>query len=451
MKEFKAFYFESFRFESETLKAYFLYSFDKAEFFEEEIDFRCSWFELRKDFDETVFASFLFQIHLALGISYYKLYPTKDLFIWSGYLTDTQIAFWEKFYKNWLWEFLYKNNIPPQGLFQFHKESDIVYPKQDIDSSEKSLVPLGGGKDSMVSIVLLEEAWYQFDTVVFWKMDTVKTQISDQLKENNLLITRKMSQNLFKLNDLQYYNGHVPITGIIAFVLYASAYLYDYKYIIMSNERSADEGNMIWQDFEINHQYSKSLEFERDLRAYTQQFLVDSISYFSLLRGMYEYKIAEIFSKNCRRYFKTFASCNKNFFINSHKTHAWNWCLSCEKCAFVFLILSAHLDEKDLLSIFWENLFLKKDLEQTFLDLLGIGDHKPFECVGTNEESVFALYKYFENNTKQWKLYGIFEEKILSQMSEFELYELEKKLREIWTDDNIPLKVRSDLLFAPQN
>ena len=80
-----------------------------------------------------------------------------------------------------------------------------------------------------------------------------------------MLIKRMMSQNLFKLNDLQYYNVHVPITGIIAFVLYTSAYLYNYKYIVMSNELSANDGNFSWEGFEVNHQYSKSLELEKDL------------------------------------------------------------------------------------------------------------------------------------------------------------------------------------------
>jgi hypothetical protein len=93
-----------------------------------------------------------------------------------------------------------------------------------------------------------------------------------------------MSQNLFRLNDMQYYNGHVPITGIIAFVLYAAAYMYDYKHIIMSNELSADEGNFEWEGFEVNHQYSKSLEFERDLREYSQNYITENIYYFSLLR-----------------------------------------------------------------------------------------------------------------------------------------------------------------------
>ena len=52
---------------------------------------------------------------------------------------------------------------------------------------------------------------------------------------------RTMDPQLFAMNEEGYYNGHVPISGMIAFVLVTAAYLYDYKYIIMSNEKSANE------------------------------------------------------------------------------------------------------------------------------------------------------------------------------------------------------------------
>ena len=50
-----------------------------------------------------------------------------------------------------------------------------------------------------------------------------------------------MDPKLFEMNEQGYYNGHVPISGIIAFVLVTASYLYDYRYIVMSNEKSADE------------------------------------------------------------------------------------------------------------------------------------------------------------------------------------------------------------------
>jgi hypothetical protein len=62
------------------------------------------------------------------------------------------------------------------------------------------------------------------------------------------------------------------------------AYLYDYKYLVLSNELSANSGNTLWNGFEINHQYSKSLEFEKDFKNYVEENISDDLKYFSLLR-----------------------------------------------------------------------------------------------------------------------------------------------------------------------
>ena len=102
MQKFKTFYFESFSFNREKLEAQFTYSFDGEEFFDEIIYFESDKFKLRSDFDDNVINNLLFHLHIALGISYYKLYPTKDLVVKSGILDEKQIIFWEKFYKNGL-------------------------------------------------------------------------------------------------------------------------------------------------------------------------------------------------------------------------------------------------------------------------------------------------------------------------------------------------------------
>ena len=78
MKKFNTFYFEWFNFDKNTLKANFKYSFDKIEYFEEEIDFFFWDFsDIRKDLDDDIISNILFHLHVALWISYYKLFPTE--------------------------------------------------------------------------------------------------------------------------------------------------------------------------------------------------------------------------------------------------------------------------------------------------------------------------------------------------------------------------------------
>jgi hypothetical protein len=183
---------------------------------------------------------------------------------------------------------------------------------------------------------------------------------------------RTIDSKLFEMNKEGYYNGHVPISGIIAFVLITSAYLYDYKYIIMSNEKSANEGNTIMDGIEINHQRSKSYEFESDISEYIKKYISPDLKYFSLLRGMYEINIAKRFAKYSQ-YFDTFSSCNNNFkIIESNKTTANRRCGICPKCAFVYTILRPFLNEDESKKIFDQELYDNQDLLPLYKNLLGI-------------------------------------------------------------------------------
>lgn len=449
MKKFEAFYFESYSFDSQNLIAKFDYSFDNEYFFSEEIDFSSDSFVVRDDIDYNILDNFLFSLHIALGISYYKAYPTQKLYIKSWYLSKTQINFWQKFYKNWLWEFLYTNNINPEGLFNFentisNKNNNLIL---DFFLEEKSLIPLWWWKDSLASMDMYSKANIDYDLFVFWKNDSIKQSCADLLNKDILLTKRKISQNLLELNNKWNYNWHVPITWIIAFVIITVWYLYNYKYLVLSNERSANTWNTFWNSIDINHQWSKSLEFESDFMHYVRENLSKNIYYFSLLRGFYEYKIAEYFAFNCKKFFGVFSSCNNNFKIDENKRlKSTLWCNSCPKCAFSFCILRPFLSQEEVISIFWEDLFYKNNLEKTFIELLWIDWIKPFECVWEKEEVILAFYKsYFLYNDKP-NILKIFESKIIKNHDEQYFENLKKKFWTIYDEDIIPLNIKSNVL-----
>jgi len=450
MKQFKKFIFESYSFDEVSLKASFFYSFDNwNEIFEEIIDFKSGVVNenLHSLQNKIVLNNFLFNLHIALWISYYKLFPTKTLEVKSGFLADEQIVFWKKFYKNWLWEFFIKNDIDFSELINFTNSwsicnlEELTVKNNYIESSanfvkSKDLLLWWGGKDSIVSFSLLNKEKKDFDLFVFWKNDSIKENTAKIAEKEILLVKRQLSKNLFKLNEEGYYNGHVPITWIIAFVTFVVSYLYWYSNIILSNEKSASENNTIWNSLEINHQYSKSLEFEIDLNKYLHNYISKWINYFSLLRWMYEYKIASIFSKQ-NKFFKDFSSCNRNFVITKEKQKKL-WCCECEKCSFVFLILSPFLEEKELLNIFWENLFEKIELEKTFRELIWLENYKPFECVWTYDESLLSAKKVIKNNNISWIVLDNLKEEVLEKCNDESEKELEKKLLKIEWWNSIP-------------
>jgi hypothetical protein len=341
----------------------------------------------------------LFHASIALAISYYKLYPTREIIIENWFLDDEQKTFWKKFYINGLWEYFFRNQISPLDLCYFGNKNNeaIVYKKFNVDW-EKALVTLWWWKDSLFVSELFQEFWIDFETCTFGKDYILHKSVAEEIWKSRLVINRSIDHKLFDMNKQWYYNWHVPITGIIAFVLEIAAYLYDYRYIVLANEKSADEPNTIMDWISINHQYSKSFEFEKDFDRYVNSYISSDVKYFSLLRWMYEIFIAREFIKYWK-YFDVFSSCNNNFkIIEENKTTRDRRCCICPKCAFVYAIFRPFLDDEQTKLIFGKELYGEIWLESLFKELLGISWIKPFECVWTNEEVVLAMYMYYKNN-----------------------------------------------------
>ncbi len=430
MRQYQNFYFENFSFDINTWEAKFIYSFDEDIFFEEKIYFFDSHFPLREKLDIQIIENILFHIHIALWISYYKSFLSKNLVLKTGKINQSQINFWKKFYLHGLGEFFYKNKINPEGLLNFSSISEKQYQKLDFTVNEKYLVPVGGWKDSIVSIELLKQMWQTIDLVTFAQNDNILYENTAQNANlKRLFIQRQLSKNISEVNTLWAYNWHVPITWMIAFILELASYLYDYKYIVLSNEKSANFWNTIYYGFEINHQWSKSLEFEKDFWEYVGEYISSDTQYFSLLRPYYELKIAELFAKFWKKYFTNFSSCNTNFKIFKKDVKNTYWCNSCPKCAFVYSILRPFLSHEETISIFWKELYEETSLETLFRELAGISGIKPFECVGTNEEVVFAMNKALEKFPKKLPfILEIFQKEVQSKMSLEDFENIRKKV-----------------------
>lgn len=263
--------------------------------------------------------------------------------------------------------------------------------KPEIVERKGSLIPVGGGKDSNVTLDLLqEEKQENLCFLLGGKEPSVQcAKTAGYTDETILTASRKIDENLIHLNQEGYLNGHTPFSALLAFTTYLVAYLTGKKQIALSNESSAEETNV--EGEKINHQYSKTLEFENDFRSYCQKYLENQANYFSLLRPINELQIAMLFSR-LKPYHSIFRSCN----VGS-KQIPWIWCGNCPKCLFVFIMLSPFLYKKDLISIFGEDLYEKQELQETFEELCGYGKTKPFECVGTYEEVNYAITKTIQD------------------------------------------------------
>jgi len=332
------------------------------------------------------FQNLVFHIGIAELISYYKLTCAPVIEIEAGSIEDDQCAWFSKLFFKGLGEFLFVNKIETtqKDLFKITSAS----PKSSaslikMDEAEGSLVPVGGGKDSSVTLDILESCIDNVaGKIVGMSINPTNAALSVMQSSNldgkAIIIRRKLDAQIMELNARGFLNGHVPFSSIVAFISIFTAVISNLRYVVLSNENSANEANVVFNELEVNHQYSKSFEFEADFRFYCSRFLVDGVEYFSLLRPLHELQIGAMFAR-LNRYFKDFRSCNVGSKNNI-------WCNKCPKCLFTYIMIAPFLNEDELETIFHADLLDDEELLGTFEQLVTPELVKPLECVGSYDE-----------------------------------------------------------------
>lgn len=329
--------------------------------------------------------SIAFHMGLIELISYWKAACPKTIHIKPYNLTIAQQSFWRKIYYFGLGEFFHTNKIEINydDFFEFSFGNKLPFPKIDLVATNEVMIPIGGGKDSVVSLEIIKGMNFKaIPFIINPRGASWESALAAGYDENEIIsMSRSIDPQLLKLNQEGYLNGHTPFSAMLAFSGLLAAHCCKISNMALSNEASANEPTVIGTD--INHQYSKSFEFETDFRNYVHQHISPNFNYYSLLRPLSELQIAALFSKT-DKYNKIFKSCNVGSKNNV-------WCCQCSKCLFTYIILSAFLKEEKMIEIFGENLFQNEKLIDTLLELSGQTEEKPFECVGTIEEVNIAL------------------------------------------------------------
>ncbi|MBI3109911.1 UDP-N-acetylmuramoyl-L-alanine--D-glutamate ligase [Candidatus Daviesbacteria bacterium] len=317
----------------------------------------------------------IFNLGMVELLSYWKATCSPEIVIKAGYLDKEQIKFWKDLLIKGLGEFFYKNKIDftKNNLVKFVIDSDIQYPPFNGQLKNRDLILVSGGKDSIVTLETLKGTPLMLNP----------TEASKKIAKDGIIIKRIIDPKLLELNKKGYLNGHTPFSAYLAFLSTLAAVLYDYKNIVVSNEASSDEGNVEYHGQIINHQYSKSFEFEKDFKEYAKKYLANNTNYFSFLRSLNELQISRVFSR-MEKYHKFFRSCNRG-------SKSGVWCGVCSKCLFTYLMLYPFLGDK-IKEIFGKDLLDDERLAPLMEELLQLpGKFKPFECVGTKEEIEYAM------------------------------------------------------------
>jgi len=389
----------------------------------------------------------IFHIGMIELISYWKAACSPLVVIKPAGFDQDQVRWWKNLYFNGLGEFFYLNSIDAdeESFMEIRADGPAFPLFSRADAGAGVIIPVGGGKDSAVTLGLLgekldvtplvlnprgatsaviekfryagcgmqdagygmQDAGYKMQDAGYgmqdagcrmqdagYEMQDAGCGMQDagcgmqdagcgmrDEKREPLEIIRTIDPLLLKLNAEGFLNGHTPFSALLAFICLAAAAVTGKKYIVLSNESSANEATI--PGTKINHQYSKSLEFENDFRWYVSKYITRDIEYFSFLRPVNELRIAWLFSR-MPYYHEVFRSCNLGSKTDS-------WCGKCAKCLFTFIILSPFMGIPRLTEIFGKNLLGDTELSEILKQFTGAAGEKPFDCIGTIDEVNLAL------------------------------------------------------------
>jgi UDP-N-acetyl-alpha-D-muramoyl-L-alanyl-L-glutamate epimerase len=341
-------------------------------------------FFVKENIKEEFLDNLLFHIGMIELISYWKAACPPKIIIECRTLDTEQVRWWKKLYYKGLSEFFYLNSIETNEIDFVDIQcsgSDPIIPFR-VDLEDSIIIPIGGGKDSVVTLELLNNKGGSLPLIMNPRAASMGcTRKKGYFYDSIIEIQRTLDPLLLELNGKGFLNGHTPFSALLAFSSAVTAILAGRKYIALSNESSANESTV--RETLINHQYSKSFEFEADFRWYVRNYITEDLEYFSFLRPLNELQIAKLFS-TFPDYFNVFKSCNAG---SKNDT----WCGKCAKCLFTWIILSPFLDQDRLVCIFGKNLLDDPALIPLFDELTGVAESKPFDCIGTIDEVNAAL------------------------------------------------------------
>lgn len=370
----------------------------------EKVEFRPTAWVLQRDFldfrqPKEVMDRLVFNIGMVELVSYWKSLCPGKINIRCGALDASQQRFWKKLYWNGLGEFFYVNGIPAteEDFFEWKISGAEQAGEKNTEPLDftRYLVPIGGGKDSVVTLEALKKRREVRPLIMNPRGATLECAEKGGFPRSEILeIRRTIDPNLLDLNARGCLNGHTPFSAMLAFYTLLASQLSGIGNIALSNESSANESTVAGTM--VNHQYSKSLEFENDFRGYTSQYMGE-YNYFSFLRPLSELQIGMLFARE-EKYFDVFKSCN----VGSRQDI---WCGHCAKCLFAYIILSPFIAPERLNRIFGKNMLDDPDMRLEFEQLTGRAETKPFECVGTisevNSALSMTLRKWYPDNRPQ--------------------------------------------------
>ena len=326
-------------------------------------------------------------LHLAASTSYYKTVLPRRVV--TGPLPPAAVRLLEALLTHGLAEFAADHDLDLTGWPEILAEPDV--DRGPIARPPGVLVPIGGGKDSAVTALLVQRAG--LDAVGFAVNPRPSMQRTAAATGLPLLTAeRRLDPQLLALNEAGALNGHVPITAIITAIAQVAATLTGRGDVLLSNEASADEPTRIVDGRAVNHQYSKSSAFEALQLTASAALTGGATRALSLLRALPELAVAAAFC-HLDAPLAAVNSCNRAYSLTRERRE---WCGSCPKCLFVQVMLASFTTPEAFRAGTGFDALAEVALVDRVTDLTD-PERKPYECVGTVAEVALALDRLAED------------------------------------------------------
>ena len=317
--------------------------------------------------------------------------PYRDL------VTDEFWALWETIFHNvWgVWRF--ENDLPnfrltrPTNDHSGRTVDVVTVQPGEIDT----LMLCGGGKDSLVSMKLLEHGGVPYDVFVYSHSTYGRGSYQHELID--ALLTHTAYQRLHRAwvvddaidSPAVVVHPELGIERMISAETVSSywaalplALAHGYTQVALGITKSTDEHNLVWDrnGEEINYLWGMSSVAEELLHDYIRDHLVANVSMFHLLRPVYDVSVFTLLNRSLDAVPATH-SCAQNK----------PWCGRCAKCIYVWMNYEAWLPQSVVADTISANLFDIPENRTMLRKMLGLESYKPTDCVGTVSEARLAF------------------------------------------------------------
>lgn len=292
----------------------------------------------------------------------------------------------------------YENDLPDYGGPQIKtpRPAGVTPPAAllQAEAGGKLLMLCGGGKDSLATAKLLEGAGVSYEAMVYSHSIYGKAQRQHDLIDAMLAQTRAgrvhrgwvfdtaLDSPAARLHPEYGVKRMLSAETVSSYwTALPIALQHGFERVALGISRSTDEHNFTWERTgeEINYLWGMSTQAEMLLHDYIGDEIAANLSYFHLLRPVYDLVVFGLLTRDQAAVTSTHSCAQQK-----------PWCCRCPKCVYVWMHIVAYLDEWVAAQMFRENLFDLPENRGFIRKMLGVEGYKPWDCMGTVSETQVA-------------------------------------------------------------